>query len=145
MSTVSQHPERRGINDVKLAGPEPTSGPGVIDYLFPLTVEAAKPMTLHPQCKKDMHERPGRTGKSNDKSFQECFDRGKYKVAEPQLKIAAYRHGEIARKIQEILDESSEEHSGQVSLQAYEAAGAAVRKLCKVTCEGALGQWCEWP
>ncbi len=141
MSTVSQHPERKGIDDIKLAGSGPSDGPGVIDYLFPLTEEAAKPMTLHPQCKKDMHERPGVTGKTNDKSFQECFDRGKYKDAEPQLKLAAYRHGELARKIQETLDP----YSNQVSRQAYEAAGAAVRKLCKVGCEGALGQWCEWP
>lgn len=138
---MTNQPERKSINEVKLTGPEPTSGPGVIDYLFPLTEEAAKPLTLHAYCKRDMHERPGITGRTNDESFKDCFDRGKYKVAEPQLMLAAYRHGQLSRVIQQILDPNSQE----VSLQAYEAAGAAVRKMCAVTCEGTLGQWCEWP
>jgi len=139
MSMVSQHPERRSIDEVLLVGGPPTDGKGVIDYVFTLTEEAAKPMTLHPQCKKDMHAKPSLSGKTNDQSFQECFDIGGYKGAEPQLKLAAYRHGAIAREIQEILYPGT----NQVSPEAYEAAGAAVRKLCKASC--GLGQWCEWP
>jgi hypothetical protein len=139
--TVNQQPERKGINEVTLAGGEPRSGPEVIDHLFPLTEEGAKPLRLHYNCKKQMHETPGPSGKTNDKSFDDCFKLGGYKAAEPQLKVAAYQHGEISRLIQLVLDPASTE----VSLKAYEAAGAAVRKMCTVTCAGALGQWCEWP
>jgi len=139
--TVNQFPERKPIEQVELAGGDPTTGPGVIDHLFPLTVEGAKPMRLHNDCLKQMHEGRGVTGKSNDESFQQCFRMGSYKIAEPQLQIAAYRHGELARIIQSMLVPGSTE----VSLQAFEAAGAAVRKICTVSCSGALGQWCEWP
>jgi len=141
MSTVSQHPERKGIDEVRLAGGPPTDGKGVIDYLFPLTEEAAKPLTLHRDCKKDMHTKFGPSGKSNDVSFEACFKKGKYNLAEPQLKVAAYQHGELSRVIQLMLYPGTTE----VSLEAFEAAGAAVRKLCRVTCDGALGSWCEWP
>ena len=138
--TVKQ-PERKGIDEVRLAGGPPTDGKGVIDYLFPLTEEAAKPLTLHYTCKTNMHTTFGASGKNNDQSFDQCFKLGGYNAAEPQLKVAAYQHGELSRVIQLMLVPGSTE----VSLQAFEAAGAAVRKLCKVTCAGALGQWCEWP
>ncbi|HKE82321.1 MAG TPA: hypothetical protein VKB50_01135 [Vicinamibacterales bacterium] len=141
MSMVSQHPERRSIDEVLLAGGPPTDGKGVIDYLFPLTEEAAKPLTLHSKCKKMMHETPGLGGETNDHSFESCFRRGGYAAAEPQLKVAAYQHGEISRLIQLMLDPQSTE----VSLKAYEAAGAAVRKLCSLECAETLGQWCSWP
>lgn len=134
-------PERKGIDEVTLAGGPPTDGKGVIDYLFPLTEEAAKPLTLHYGCKNMMHATPGPGGLTNDDSFDACFKRGGYAAAEPQLKVAAYQHGELSRVIQLMLTPGSTE----VSLQAYEAAGAAVRKLCKLTCSGGLGQWCEWP
>jgi hypothetical protein len=140
--TVNQQPERKGIDEVRLAGGPPTDGKGVIDYLFPLTEEAAKPLKLHYGCKKLMHETPGPTGEKNDDSFAACFKKsGAYTAAEPQLKVAAYQHGELSRLIQLMLDPESTE----VSLKAYEAAGAAVRKLCTVTCAGTLGQWCSWP
>jgi hypothetical protein len=139
--TVNQRPERKRIDEVQLAGERPTNGKEVIDYLFPLTEEGARPLRLHYNCKKMMHETPGPSGKTNDQSFQDCFRIGGYGAAEPQLKIAAYQHGEISRLIQLMLNPQSTE----VSLKAYEAAGAAVRKLCKVTCAGALGSWCEWP
>jgi hypothetical protein len=134
-------PERKGIDEVTLAGGPPTDGKGVIDYLFPLTEEAAKPLTLHYGCKNMMHATPGPGGLTNDDSFEACFKRGGYNVAEPKLKEAAYQHGAISRSIQLMLDPESTE----VSLKAYEAAGAAVRKLCTVNCAGALGSWCEWP
>jgi hypothetical protein len=132
---------RKAIDEVQLAGPQPTSGKEVIDHLFPLTVEAAKPLTLHYNCKTQMHSGIGITGKTNDQSFDQCFQHGGYQQAKPELMKAAYRHGELSRLIQQVLDPTSSE----VSLQAYEAAGAAVRKLCSVTCAGALGQWCDWP
>ena len=144
MSTVSQNPERKPINEVQLPGGPPRNGKEVIDYLFPLTIEGAKPLRLHGDCKKQMHEKAGPEGKTNDESFQECFDHAGdtgYKQSEPQLKLAAYRHGEISRLIQLILDPESTE----VSPYAHEAAGAAVRKICAVTCQGTLGQWCQWP
>jgi hypothetical protein len=134
-------PERKGIDEVTLAGGPPTDGKGVIDHLFPLAEEAAKPLTLHYSCKTQMHKAPGPGGLTNDDSFDACFKRGGYAAAEPQLKVASYQHGELSRLIQLMLDPESKE----VSLKAYEAAGAAVRKLCTVTCAGALGQWCEWP
>ncbi len=142
--TVNPQPERKGIDEVRLAGGPPTDGKGVIDYLFPLTEEAAKPLTLHYSCKKQMHEAPGLDGENNDKTFDDCFKLGGlggYTAAEPQLKDAAYQHGELSRVIQLMLVPGSTE----VSLQAFEAAGAAVRKLCKATCAGTLGQWCNWP
>ena len=139
--TVNTRPERKGIDEVRLAGGPPADGKGVIDYLFPLTEEAAKPLTLHYSCKTQMHSAIGLSGKSNDVSFDACFKLGGYIAAEPKLKEAAYQHGEISRLIQLMLDPQSNE----VSLKAYEAAGAAVRKMCTVTCSGALGSWCEWP
>jgi len=139
--TVNTRPERKGIDEVTLAGGPPADGKGVIDYIFPLTEEAAKPLTLHSGCKKLMHETPGPGGKTNDQSFDDCYKLGGFSAAEPQLKVAAYQHGEISRLIQLMLDPQSTE----VSLKAYEAAGAAVRKLCTVNCAGALGQWCSWP
>src|SRR5262245_16146787 len=142
--TVNQQPPRKGINEVSLAGGPPNDGKGVIDYLFPLTEEAAKPLTLHPSCKTNMHTAFGLSGRSNDQSFDACFKIGGntgYAAAEPQLKVAAYQHGELSRVIQLMLAPGST----VVSLQAFEAAGAAVRKLCTVTCSGALGQWCDWP
>ena len=139
--TVNPQLERKGIDEVRLAGGPPADGKGVIDYLFPLTEEAAKPLTLHYSCKTQMHSGIGPTGKTNDKSFDDCFNLGGYNAAEPQLKKAAYQHGELSRVIQLMLTPGSTE----VSLQAFEAAGAAVRKLCKVTCSGALGSWCQWP
>jgi len=138
---MTNQPERKGIDAVKLAGGPPGDGKGVIDYLFPLTEEGAKPLTLHRDCKKHMHTKFGLSGRSNDDSFQDCFKRGSYSVAEPELKLAAYRHGELSRVIQLMLYPGTTE----VSLQAFEAAGAAVRKICAVTCAGTLGQWCEWP
>ena len=139
--TVNTRPERKGIDEVTLAGGPPTDGKGVIDYLFPLTEEAAKPLTLHSSCKTQMHSALAPSGKSNDMSFDACFKFGKYSLAEPKLKVAAYQHGELSRVIQLMLYPGTTE----VSLQAFEAAGAAVRKLCNVTCDGALGSWCEWP
>ena len=136
---MANQPERKGINEVQLAAGPPADGKGVIDYLFPLTEEAAKPLTLHKDCKKDMHTKVGLSGKSNDMSFDACFKLGGYGVAEPNLKVAAYQHGELARVIQLMLYPGTTE----VSLQAFEAAGAAVRKLCTLSC--GLGQWCEWP
>ena len=135
--------ERRTIDEVELVGGPPTDGKKVIDYIFQLTEEAAKPLKLHYNCKKMMHETPGPSGDTNDDSFDACFKRNpaNYAASEPQLKIAAYQHGEIARLIQLMLDPQSTE----VSLKAYEAAGAAVRKLCTVNCAGALGSWCSWP
>jgi hypothetical protein len=139
MTTINR--ERRSIDEVPLAAADPKSGPEVIDYIFPLTEEAAKPLTLHEDCKKQMHSKPGFSGKTNDKSFQECFDRGGFPAAKQQLMLAAYRHGELSRVIQLILDPQST----VVSPYAHEAAGAAVRKICSVSCAGTLGQWCEWP
>ena len=139
--TVNQQTKRKGIDEVQLAGRAPTDGKEVIDYIFPLTEEAAKPLTLHYGCKNMMHSTPGPSGKTNDQSFDDCFKFGGFNAAEPQLKVAAYQHGEISRLIQLMLDPQSTE----VSLQAYEAAGAAVRKLCTLQCGGALGQWCHWP
>lgn len=139
---MTTHPHvRKAIDEVQLAGPEPTSGKDVIDHLFPLTEEAAKPLTLHYKCKTNMHGSFGASGKNNDQSFDQCFQHGSYQQSKPQLMEAAYRHGELSRLIQQVLDPASTE----VSLQAYEAAGAAVRKLCTVSCAGARGQWCEWP
>jgi hypothetical protein len=142
--TVNTRPERKGVDEVTLAGGPPTDGKGVIDYLFPLTEEAAKPLTLHSSCKTQMHTGIGPKGKTNDQSFDDCFKLGGYggyTAAEPQLKVAAYQHGELSRVIQLMLYPGTTE----VSLEAFEAAGAAVRKLCKLTCSGALGQWCQWP
>jgi hypothetical protein len=142
--TVNTRPERKGIDEVTLAGGPPTDGKGVIDYLFPLTEEAAKPLTLHYSCKTQMHTGIGSKGKTNDQSFDDCFKLGGYSgyaAAEPKLKEAAYQHGELSRVIELMLRPGSTE----VSLEAYEAAGAAVRKLCTVNCSGALGSWCQWP
>ena len=127
--TVNQQPERKSIDEVRLVGGPPTDGKGVIDYIFQLTEEAAKPLTLHGDCKTQMHSKPGPNGQNNDESFQECFDHGGYsgyKQSEPQLMVAAYRHGELSRVIQLMLDPQSKE----VSPYAHEAAGAAVRKIC---------------
>jgi hypothetical protein len=142
--TVNQQTERKSIDEVRLAGSPPTDGKGVIDYIFPLTEEAAKPLRLHHSCKTQMHTGIGPKGKTNDQSFDDCFKLGGYSgytASEPQLKVAAYQHGELSRVIQLMLTPGSTE----VSLQAYEAAGAAVRKLCTVNCAGALGSWCQWP
>ena len=113
----------------------------MIDYLFPLTEEGAKPLTLHRDCKKQMHEAFGLSGKIERREFRRLFQARQLQPAEPQLKVAAYQHGELSRVIQLMLGPGTTE----VSLQAFEAAGAAVRKICTVTCAGALGQWCEWP
>src|SRR5215471_5487728 len=136
---MAQVYERKTVDEVELAGDEPTSGKEVIDHIFPLTEEAAKPLTLHGKCKEQMHGAFGLSGKTNDQSFDECFKLGSYEPAKPKLMEAAYRHGELSRLIQQILDPTSSE----VSLQAFEAAGAAVRKLCTLSC--GRGQWCEWP
>src|SRR5215217_8117471 len=109
--TVNPQPERKGIDEVRLAGGPPTDGKGVIDYLFPLTEEAAKPLTLHYGCKNLMHATPGLSGQTNDDSFDACFKRGGYTAAEPQLKVAAYHHGQISRLIQLVLDPESTEVS----------------------------------
>jgi hypothetical protein len=141
--TASQ-PERKRIDEVRLVGGPPANGKEVIDYIFQLTEEAAKPLKLHYGCKKLMHETAGPNGETNDQSFDACFKlagQTGYAASEPQLKVAAYQHGEISRLIQLMLDPESTE----VSLKAYEAAGAAVRKLCTVSCTGALGSWCSWP
>ena len=138
---MTNQPERKRIDEVQLAGGPPADGKGVIDFLFPLTEEAAKPLTLHSDCKKNMHSGLADSGKTNDMSFDQCFKHGKYNLAEPQLKVAAYQHGELSRVIQLMLYPGTTE----VSLEAFRAAGAAVRKLCKVDCDGALGSWCEWP
>jgi hypothetical protein len=139
--TVNQQTERKSIDEVTLAGSAPTDGKGVIDYIFPLTEEAAKPLTLHSDCKKQMHTGRGPLLQSNDESFDACFRRGGFSAAEPQLKFFAYQHGVLSRIIQLMLVPGSTE----VSLQAYEAAGLAIRRMCTMNCDGAKGQWCFWP
>ena len=46
---MTNQPERKGIDAVTLAGGPPGDGKGVIDYLFPLTEEGAKPPDTAPR------------------------------------------------------------------------------------------------
>ena len=140
------------MSNTKTAVKEPGDGPEAIKHLLELVEKAAQlplendgSLGQPRDCVFQFSNATDAIGKTNGITFSDCFSGDHWGKSKTQLELTAQRHGELARYIQlTYIDPNSQ----MISFEAFVAAGAAVRKLCRVKCDGtmgSLGQWCTWP